>query len=250
MTPVVKICGISTPEHALAAAHSGAGMIGMVFAPSRRRVSVEAAKAIRVALDTLDERPLLAGVFVNEAPETILATASEVGLNVAQLSGDESADEVGRLARDIPVIKALRFPAGTTMRAALVMCAEYAAVAPGRRVRLLVDAYRPGEYGGTGHVADWSLAAALAAEHDIILAGGLTPENVAGAIAAVAPWGVDVSSGVERDGVKDTGLIERFVLVARGSQPEQHLTYAHHEAARSRKDIRHGLHSRAGSARN
>ena len=232
MMPVVKICGIGTQGHALAAARSGAGIIGMVFAPSRRRVTVEAAQAIRAALDALGERPLLAGVFVNETPAAILATAREVGLDVAQLSGDETADEVARLAYDIPVIKALRFPAGTTTQAAQATCAEYAAVAPGGRLRLLVDAYRPGAYGGTGHVADWPLASALAAEHDIILAGGLTPENVADAITAVAPWGVDVSSGVERDGAKDAGLIERFVLAARGSRPERSFSPAHQEAAR------------------
>ena len=232
MRPVVKICGIGTPEHALAAARSGAGITGMVFAPSRRRVSVEAAKTIRDALDALDERPLLAGVFVNETPATIRAIVREVGLDLVQLSGDERADQVARLAQDIPVIKALRFPVGTATQAALATCAEYAAVASSERVRLLVDAYRPGEYGGTGHVADWSLAAVLAAEHDIVLAGGLAPENVAGAIAAVAPWGVDVSSGVERDGVKDARLIERFVHAARGTPPDLTCSLAHHEVAR------------------
>jgi phosphoribosylanthranilate isomerase len=232
MMPVVKICGIGTPEHALAAARSGAGIVGMVFAPSRRRVSVETAKTIREALDALDDRPLLAGVFVNETPATIRAVVREVGLDVVQLSGDESADEVARLSEGIPMIKALRFALGTATEAALATCSEYAAVGSSRRVRLLVDGYRPGEYGGTGYVADWSLAAVLAAEHDIFLAGGLTPENVAGAIAAVAPLGVDVSSGVERDGVKDVDLIEHFVHAAHSSRREQFITATSHEVAR------------------
>jgi phosphoribosylanthranilate isomerase len=232
MMPVVKICGIGTPEHALAAARSGADMVGMVFAPSRRRVSIEAAKSIRKALDALDERPLLAGVFVSETPATIRAVVREVGLDVVQLSGDESAGQVACLSEGIPVIKALRFPVGTATQAALTTCAEYASIGSSQRIRLLVDGYRPGEYGGTGHVADWLLATVLAAEHGIILAGGLTPENVAGAIAAVAPWGVDVSSGVERDGVKDAGLIERFVFAARGPRPGRFVPVAHHEAAR------------------
>jgi phosphoribosylanthranilate isomerase len=231
MRPVVKICGIGTPAHALAAARSGADIIGVVFAPSRRKVSIEAAKAIRGALDGLQSRPLLAGVFVNETHDALLEVARVVGLDIAQLSGDETPEEVAAIAQDIPVVKAMRFPAGTTVRAAMDKCTDYAAMAPGERLRLLVDAYRPGEYGGTGQVADWSLAAALAAEHDIILAGGLDPENVATAIDAVAPWGVDVSSGVERDGVKDTGLIERFVLAAHGARPERTFTPAHYGAA-------------------
>jgi phosphoribosylanthranilate isomerase len=229
MTPVVKICGISTPGHALAAARSGADIIGVVFAPSRRRVSVETAKAIRSALDGLENRPLLAGVFVNEARATILQLARDVGLDMAQLSGDETLEEVAAVARNISVIKALRFPAGTATQAAQDTCTKYAAA--GERLRLLVDAHHPGEYGGTGHVADWPLAAALAAEQDIILAGGLTPDNVAGAIAAVAPWGVDVSSGVESDGIKDASLIERFVRAAGGSRPDRFFAAAQHEMA-------------------
>jgi phosphoribosylanthranilate isomerase len=126
----------------------------------------------------------------------------------------------------------LRFKAGTTAQAALETCMEYATIAPGERLRLLLDAYRPGEYGGTGHVADWPMAAAIAARQDIILAGGLNPENVAGAIAAVAPWGVDVSSGVESTGVKDADLIERFVHAAHGSQPERFFGLPQPEAAK------------------
>src|SRR5688500_1162154 len=175
-TPKVKICGITTTEHALAAAHSGAEMIGMVFAPSRRQVSVEQAKIIRNALESVENPPMLVGVFVNEAPAGILAIASEVRLDIVQLSGDEAPHEVAACARYISVIKALRFPPNTSPRTALERCRTYTGLGLGyqdadgsgaggqvlpQRLRLLIDSYRPGEYGGTGHLTDWSLASAL-----------------------------------------------------------------------------------------
>jgi phosphoribosylanthranilate isomerase len=122
MRPAVKICGIGTPAHALAAARSGAEIIGVVFAPSRRKVPVEAAKAIRSALDGFQSRPLLAGVFVNETHDILLKVAREAGLDIAQLSGDETPGEIAAIAQDIPVIKALRFPAGTSVQASEFVC--------------------------------------------------------------------------------------------------------------------------------
>jgi phosphoribosylanthranilate isomerase len=215
--PVVKICGISTPEHALVAGMSGADMIGMVFARSRRQVSVQTAKAIRTELDRLEVRPLTAGVFVNETPASVVGVAREVCIDVVQLSGDETPEEVAIIAQnapDVALIKALRFPATTTVHAALETCMEYVSLGLRERFRLLIDSYHPGEYGGTGQVADWFLAAALAAQMEVFLAGGLNPQNVAEAMATVAPWGVDVSSGVEREGVKDADLIRDFVSAA------------------------------------
>jgi len=231
--PKVKICGITTPEHALAAARSGADMLGMVFAPSRRQVSVEQAKAIRAALEPLGNRPVLVGVFVNETNARVMQTAREVGLDIVQLSGDETPQEAAACARYFPVIKALRFPAGTAIQHALETCREYKMLAtdisdrdelerephgPSKKLYFLVDAFCAGKYGGTGQLADWSLAAALSAREEILLAGGLNPQNVAGALAAAAPWGVDVSSGVESDGVKDAVLIESFIRAARSLQ--------------------------------
>jgi phosphoribosylanthranilate isomerase len=220
--PKVKICGITTPQHALAAVHSGADMIGIVFAPSRRQVSVAQAKTIRAALDSVGSPPMLVGVFVNETTVSILDIASEVRLDIVQLSGDETSYEVAACIQHIAVIKALRFPAKTPSRAALDICKQYTNLGESRhakqalppKLRLLIDTYLPGEYGGTGQLADWTLASALSAREEIILAGGLNPQNVTGAKAAVRPWGVDVSSGVERDGVKDDTLIEHFVRAA------------------------------------
>lgn len=210
----VKICGLMQPQHALVAAESGAGMLGMVFAPSRRKVSIEAACAIHDALERLPERPRLVGVFVNETTQRMLDIADIVGLDVLQLSGDESAEQVAECAEDYPVIKAMRFPGTMHVEQVLESVREYGAFSLTGRVRLLLDTYRVGEYGGTGEKADWSLAASIAEHMPLILAGGLNPGNVGEAIEQVLPWGVDVSSGVERDGSKDSALIREFLLAA------------------------------------
>jgi phosphoribosylanthranilate isomerase len=218
-TVAAKICGIALPELALSAAESGANMVGMVFAPSRRQVSPETAKHIRRALAEREhatgERPLVVGVFVNEPPHRVVRVAREVGLDIVQLSGDESAEDAARCAEHYPVIKAFRFASGQSPDSALKTIGEYASL--GHRVRPLLDAHTPGAYGGTGHLADWSLAAVVAAHYPVILAGGLMPGNVAQAIEDVRPWGVDVSSGVERDQRKDPQLMMAFARVVRAA---------------------------------
>ena len=210
----VKICGLMQPRHALAAAENGAGMLGMVFAPSRRKVSIEAACAIHDALERLPERPRLVGVFVNETTQQMLEIADTVGLDVLQLSGDESAEQVAECAEEYPVIKAVRFPSSMPVEQVLDSVGEYGAFSVTGRVRLLLDTYRVGEYGGTGEKADWLLAASIAEQLPLILAGGLNPSNVGEAIGQVSPWGVDVSSGVEREGSKDSALIREFLSAA------------------------------------
>lgn len=211
----IKVCGLIEPEHALAAAEAGADMIGLVFAPSRRQVTNERAARVVEALRSRDVRPLVAGVFVNASPEQIDAIAREVGLDVVQLSGDETPQQVAKCAHERPVIKAIRLPGGMRADEAEEILREYEACVAPERVRFLIDAHRPGEYGGTGQVADWLLSARLAERHNIMLAGGLHPGNVAAAVAQVRPWGIDVSSGVERDGTKDAGLIRDFIEAAR-----------------------------------
>lgn len=205
---LVKICGLRSPEQALATAAAGADMIGLVFAPSRRRVSEPEAAAIVAALRGLGgPRPLAVGLFVNEPPKLINALAARVGLDAVQLSGDEPADVADAIA--LPVLKAMRL-SGDAGEAAWVARAQ-----AGGRVRLMVDAHVPGAYGGTGARADWGRAAALARRVPLILAGGLDPASVAEAVAAVGPAGVDVSSGVETAGVKDVAKIEAFIAAAR-----------------------------------
>lgn len=216
---IVAITGIKQPEHALVAAEQGAAMIGLVFARSRRQVSTETAVRIAEAVGVVCDKPLLVGVFVNESLGRVLSMAREVGLGAVQLSGDESPQYVAECAELYPIIRAVRFPPAITHREASEMLDIYRQAVPGGsgRLRFLIDAYQPGEYGGTGKVADWPLTAALTSRFDIMLAGGLDPSNVVCAIAMVSPWGVDVSSGVESDGVKDPSLIREFLAAARQS---------------------------------
>jgi phosphoribosylanthranilate isomerase len=192
-------------------------MVGVVFARSRRQVTVETAVRVREAVDASGCKARLAGVFVNESLERVLTAARLVGLDVVQLSGDESPEYVAMCSQFYPVIKAVRFPVGSCGEEALEVLSRYerAASYGGERLRFLVDGYRPGQYGGTGSVADWALAAQVAARYEIMLAGGLNSGNVADAVSMVSPWGVDVSSGVESGGVKDPGLIREFLRAAK-----------------------------------
>src|SRR5689334_11720609 len=207
----VKICGLRTIEHAVAAAEAGADLLGFIFAPARRQISPATAAQISQAARSASpagRRITLVGVFVNEAPARMRAVAAECGLDAIQLNGDEPA-EIAEQLSDIAVIKAFRFDATPVEEAWLQ--SERA------NVRLLVDAHVPGAYGGAGVMADWDRARLLARQRPIALAGGLTPDSVGAAIDQVRPWGVDVSSGVETDGVKDVAKIRAFVDAARAA---------------------------------
>ncbi len=204
----VKICGITSLEDAQAAVRAGADLLGFNFYPaSPRYISPQACRAIAEVL-----RPTgvcLVGVFVNAGVEEVRSTLAECGLHLAQLSGDEPPEvlaELGGLA-----FKALR-PADS--QALDGMLARYPARASAPA--WLLDAARPGEFGGTGQSADWRLAAGLAARAPLLLAGGLKPENVAAAVRQVRPWGVDVASGVESTtGRKDFHKMVEFIQAAR-----------------------------------
>ncbi|MDQ2996554.1 MAG: phosphoribosylanthranilate isomerase [Chloroflexota bacterium] len=207
----IKICGLRTIEHALAAADAGADMLGLNFAASRRQVSPEQAAQIAEAVRATPrvQRVSIVGLFVNEAHARMLAIARQCGLDAIQLSGDE-ASEVAVQLPGIALLKAIRLD-GTPGEAGWLDADQ----AP--NIRLLVDAHVPGSYGGAGVLADWGRAAELARRRAIVLAGGLTPENVDAAIRQVQPWGVDVSSGVETNGIKDIIKIRAFVAAARAT---------------------------------
>ncbi len=210
----VKICGITRPEWAVAAAEAGADAIGLVFAESPRRVSPLEASRIVAALP-----PWVApvGVFVDEPPARLLLVAASAGLATIQLQGDEPPDVPSKLA-PLKVVKALRIgvPADVEAARRWRAAAEQFWRVPDA---YLVDASVPGgAKGGTGERADWRLAARMVAEGfwPLILAGGLGPENVAEAIAVVRPWGVDASSALEIEpGVKSPELIRAFVQAVR-----------------------------------
>ena len=185
---IVKICGITRSQDAIRAVACGASAVGFVFWPgSPRFVDPYRARAIARVLPPF---VTTVGVFVNQPAEYINMVASIVPLAAIQLHGDEPPMFVRSLSR--PVIKAVS-------EADSMVAAEWT-----DNTVLLVDAHDPIKRGGTGGRADWRLAAALAQQRRILLAGGLTAENVGEAISAVRPYGIDVSSGVESSpGIKD-----------------------------------------------
>ncbi|HEX6185933.1 MAG TPA: phosphoribosylanthranilate isomerase [Pyrinomonadaceae bacterium] len=197
----VKVCGITNLEDALAALEAGAEMLGFNFyARSPRYVTPADARRV---VERLPEGVECVGVFVNEsAPEEVERFAREACVGAVQLHGDETP-EFCRALRELTTIKALRVGPGYT--------AESAARYPTDAV--LLDAYVAGEWGGTGHTFDWSLARRTReAVPRLFLAGGLRPDNVAEAVAAVRPYAVDVCSGVETSpGRKSLPLMRRFV---------------------------------------
>jgi len=185
----VKICGITRVEDARAALEEGATALGFVFWPqSPRYVDPERARSIVAALPPA---VVAVGVFVNQPADQVNRVAERVGLSVIQLHGDETPGFAAAMTR--PVMKALSLADGSIE-----------AEGWPEDVMLLVDADDVDRRGGTGRKANWAAAAALAARRRIVLAGGLTPENVRQAIALVRPFGIDVSSGVESaPGIKD-----------------------------------------------
>jgi phosphoribosylanthranilate isomerase len=222
---IVKICGVRRLVDARAAAAAGADIIGFTFWPGTKRYIApeEAAGVIAAFRSESVPRPLISGLFVNADPAMIAATVALCGLDLVQLSGDETAAEVERLTT--PLLVAVRALPGEDVDAlrervhALHHAARSLPPGPlGQPLTPLLDAHVPGQYGGTGQTGDWALAAALAAEERIMLAGGLSAENVAAAVRTVAPWGVDVASGVEvagQPGIKDAERMQAFLHAAR-----------------------------------
>jgi phosphoribosylanthranilate isomerase len=213
--PLIKICGVRSPEIARVVAEQGADLMGLIFAPARRQVTEEQARQIVAGLEVDEKhRPKVVGVFVNESADEMNRLADSVGLDVIQLSGDEPVEIQGALNR--PVIRALRLPIGMTPVEARNLAEEYLDC-PTPAMALLLDTHVSGSYGGNGIPGDWIVARARAERYPAILAGGLRPETVAYALRTVQPFGVDVSSGVETDGVKDAGKIMQFIAAARAA---------------------------------
>ena len=215
---LVKICGISDLGTAMSAAGNTADMIGLVFYPkSPRHVTSEKASKIVKAVHELKESVQAIGLTVNMPTDEIVTLVREVELDGVQLSGDETPQQVAAVAQALPdmkLLKSLRLLPNQNARDALRLVAKYYELVP--NVTILLDSYREGKYGGTGDVGDWTRAREVAEKYPIILAGGLTPDNVADAIRQVQPFGVDVSSGVESaPGIKEAHLIYQFLSAAR-----------------------------------
>jgi phosphoribosylanthranilate isomerase len=205
VSPFVKVCGITSPEDAALAADAGADAVGLVFWPGSPRC-VDVARARRIA-SALPAFVLRVGVFVDASRDAQARAAEEAGLDLLQLHGAEAPGDCAGLPRRC--LKALRVGAGFRAEQA----DAYAGIAAG----ILLDTGDSALPGGTGRSFDWTLAREVRARVPfLVLAGGLTPENVAGAIALVKPDAVDVSSGVESaPGRKDAGRLRAFVAAAK-----------------------------------
>ena len=201
----VKVCGITSVRDACLAAESGANAIGLVFAPSPRSVTVEAAWEVAAAVPDGVSK---VGVFVNSSPEEVLAVAGEVGLDFAQLHGEESPEAVAAVREGgFRVIKALRVRDAGSLEVIEDYGADY----------FLLDTYSAKARGGTGERFDWGVAKALRGCANIIVSGGLAPENVREAIRYFEPYGVDASSSLEdTPGTKNGERVRRFVSAAKG----------------------------------
>jgi phosphoribosylanthranilate isomerase len=219
---LVKVCGITNLADAELAIEAGADFLGFIFhPPSPRYIAPEAANAIVSALQSsgyigghgrTGQSTATVGVFVNRTPDQVRSVLETAGLDYAQLHGDEDPAAVAALQGR--AFKALR---PTDLASAHEDAHRFTAYPLPSAPQLLVDAYSGQAYGGTGETGDWHIAASLAAKVPrLLLAGGLTPDNLSRAVAAVMPWGVDVSSGVEAEpGRKDPAKVRAFMKAAR-----------------------------------
>ncbi|KKK37777.1 N-(5'-phosphoribosyl)anthranilate isomerase [Mesobacillus campisalis] len=201
----VKICGIKTAEAALHAAAAGADALGFVFAPSKRQITPGEAKAI---IQELPEAVWKVGVFVNEPPEKVASIAELAGLTHIQLHGEESPGDYMKIGR--PLIKAYSIRDKEDITIIDYETSDY----------VLLDSPPATYKGGNGMSFDWNVASGAKRGRNVILAGGLDPDNVQTAIDKVRPFMVDVSSGVETEGKKDLRKIGRFIEIAKAGEDE------------------------------
>jgi len=196
----VKICGLKEEEHVQAAVAAGATWIGFMFAPSKRQISIEQARELAKLIPHHVKK---VGVFVNPTEQEVHAAAKAIGLDYVQYHGNEDPTFITHLG--YPSIKAISIREYEDVKKASTYDVDY----------YLFDAPGTDYAGGSGHVFDWSLLDQLSIPKDrVILAGGLNSENVARAITQVSPAGVDVSSGVEKNGRKSSELIKQFIEAA------------------------------------
>lgn len=227
----VKVCGLTNLPDVQAAVRAGADLVGFIFYPeSPRYVTPERVRDVLSAVDRGQANVVTVGVFVNESAQTIAQILDFCGLDLAQLHGEEGPAMLGLVrGPDDQVEDRGHSPLrGRAYKALRPHCAEeatalaqrYALPSPLRGGEylpaFLIDAYHPRLRGGTGQTGDWRLAARLAGRYPLLLAGGLTPTNVAQAVRAVRPWGVDVASGVEAlPGQKDHAALQAFIAAVR-----------------------------------
>ena len=206
-----KICGLREVGHALVAAETGADFLGFVFVPGvRRQLSEQEGCAV---IHEYRRRwgsggPKLVGLFADQPLDVVNRLVESCGLDMAQLCGQEPPGYWGQVA--VPVIKQVRVRGDVLRDEGLSDALHRVDTVVRHGCIPLLDRHEAGSLGGTGRTFDWAIAEEITRDHDFLLAGGLSPDNVGQAIATVNPWGVDVSSGVETDCVKDTGKIVAF----------------------------------------
>lgn len=205
----VKLCGLRTIEDARMAIAAEASALGFILAESKRQVTPEFVASVR---EEIPNPPTIVGVTVNLSPYENTAIFEKARLDMLQLSGDEGTEILYEL--DMPLIKSLRFPEGTTVDAACAAVDAWLNHARAPEI-VMVDGAPAGAYGGSGHRADTRLVSEISVRYPIVLAGGLNPDNVAEAIRTLRPVGVDTASGTETDGVKDAEKMKTFVANAR-----------------------------------
>lgn len=211
-----KICGLREASHAQVAADAGASFLGFVFVPGvRRQLTEERGKQVIDELKTLKGGvlPKLVGLFANQPLDEVNRIVGTCGLDLVQLCGDESSEYLGQVSAR--VIKQIKVRDDLLENEVIddVLRRVDEVVSAGHRV--VLDKYEAGSLGGTGRSFNWNVAKEVAKRYDILLAGGLNPENVGTAIASVTPWGVDVSSGVEVGGIKCEDKIVAFAEAVR-----------------------------------
>ena len=211
---VIKMCGNRSATDLINAADAGADLVGIILADAWRRVPVSHAREMAATLrGEADHAPPVVGVFVDQPIDEVNAAADEAGLDMIQLHGTEPPAYWTQM--DKPLIIARRISGALSPEQIEDELGTVAEFAQGSESLCLIEPHVEGEPGGAGVSLDFALAERLARRYSFILAGGLAPGNVADAVRSVRPWGVDVSSGVETDRVKDPSKVGRFVYEAR-----------------------------------
>jgi phosphoribosylanthranilate isomerase len=215
----IKICGLTESRHVKTAAMLQVDFVGFVFAESKRRITPERAAELIAGAKEHDLHPAAVGVFVNEPADYINRIARQCNLDWIQLSGDEPWDFCA--AVDLPVIRVLHITPDKTADDIAGSIEHVYKLYDRNRLIILLDSKIEGCYGGTGSTFDWNLLQTISAGYPVMVAGGLNPGNIGTLVKQFHPWGVDVSSGVEINGNKDSNLIREFINSVRLSSGQK-----------------------------